>query len=226
MSDVFARVMCNYSQYTLPRALLRYLNCAIISMQIIKKYRRQILKVKLKGAVSRAFLLLVFFLNQFPPWKGLSRAITQRVMFDFWSRFPSSIKKEISWSGTVYKKWAVPWDESFLGGPKNKINTFCMSADGFNNISLGTFLRRKLTMEFLLASIKLLLVIVKILPETFFRKLVQAFRSPPVSLKNCRRTACDFWNFSQSGLWKNSTNDSEGMSEHKFWCSFWEQSQL
>ncbi len=44
-------------------------------------------------------------------------------------------------------------------------------------------LRRKLKMEFLLASMKLLLLIVKILLVTHFRKLIQAFRYPPVSLK-------------------------------------------
>ncbi len=56
-----------------------------------------------------------------------------------------------------------------------------MSADGFHNICY--LFAKKIKNEVSLASMKLLLLIVKILPVTLVRKLVQAFRNPPVSLK-------------------------------------------
>jgi hypothetical protein len=56
-----------------------------------------------------------------------------------------------------------------------------------------------------------------ILPVTLFkRSLFRLSGIPTCEFQNCRRAACDSENFSESGLLKNSTIDSEGMPEHKF----------
>ncbi len=74
-------------------------------------------------------------------------------------------------------------DKHFFEGPKNKISTFCMTADSFH---LAALLWRKFKIKSLFASMKSLIgstVVLKIFPVTIFRKLVLAFRYPSVTLK-------------------------------------------
>ena len=58
------------------------------------------------------------------------------------------------------------------------------------------------------------ITIVKIFPVALFRKLVPAFRKPPVTLRNFPKAAYDSENCS-SAMNRESTNESEGKPERK-----------
>jgi hypothetical protein len=57
-------------------------------------------------------------------------------------------------------------------------------------------LLRKLNAKFLLASLKTLTIILKILPVNLFKELVAAFRNPPVTMKVAPEPGCDSKNCS------------------------------
>jgi hypothetical protein len=65
---------------------------------------------------------------------------------------------------------------------------------------------------------------VKNLPVTLFRKLVPAFREPPVTLKVVSKAACDTENCPKPVMnivhFIKSTNGKEEKSEHKFYAAF------
>ncbi len=78
----------------------------------------------------------------------------------------------------------------------------------FHNIWV-LFSWRKFEIKYLLAPLNHLLIL-KINPVTLFRKLVPAFRQPPVTIKVVPRTKCEYENCSERQLcivhWKKLTN--------------------